>query len=269
MAINASTPVYGTNQVKPLTAVVDVDINASVQVAPGAVSAKAGVVVIAGSLDSSGAVVSGSSVVVGNVASGAADSGNPVKVGGRYNVTNPTLTDGQRGDLQLGTRGSLSVTLFPANNATPVGAQINNSDALATSATTLSTTAFSTIFNGSTWDRLKKATTTSRIVSSAATTNATSAKASAGDVHVIYASNTTAALKYLKLYNKASAPTVGTDTPVLTIPMAPSNTPTRVEFPFGMYFATGIAYALTGAAADADTTALAAGDVVGLNIVYS
>lgn len=269
MAINPATSVIGTNQVKPLTAVVEVDIKTSVGYAPGAVSAKAGVVVIAGSLDSSGAVVSGSSVVVGNVASGAADSGNPVKVAGVYRVTSPTLTDGQRGDLQLGTRGSLNVTLFPANNTTPVGAQVNNIDGIATSATTLATTAFSTIFNGSTWDRLKKATTTSRIVSSAATTNATSAKASAGDVHVIYASNTTAALKYLKLYNKASAPTVGTDTPVLTIPLAPSNNPVRLEFPNTMYFSTGIAYALTGAAADADTTALAAGDVVGLNIVYS
>jgi hypothetical protein len=45
----------------------------------------------------------------GNVASGATDSGNPVKVGGKYNSTLPTFTDGQRGDLQVGTRGSVSV----------------------------------------------------------------------------------------------------------------------------------------------------------------
>jgi hypothetical protein len=37
----------------------------------------------------------------GNVASGATDSGNPVKVGGVYKVVPPVLTDGQRGDLQL------------------------------------------------------------------------------------------------------------------------------------------------------------------------
>lgn len=268
MAINPATSVYGTKQVTPLTAVVDVDIRAAVGYAPGAVSAKANVVVIAGSLDSSGTIVSGSSVVVGNVASGAADSGNPVKIAGVYRTISPTLADGQRGDLQLGTRGSLNVTLFPANNSTPAGYQVNNSDAIATSATTLDVTSFDTIFNGSTWDRVKKGTNTSRIVSSAATTNATSAKASAGAVHGIMATNTTAALKYLKLYNKASAPTVGTDTPVLTIALQPSNVPTNIQFPKTMHFSTGIAYALTGAAADADTTALAAGDVVGLNILY-
>jgi hypothetical protein len=37
----------------------------------------------------------------GNVASGATDSGNPVKIGGVYNSSAPTLTNGQRGDLQL------------------------------------------------------------------------------------------------------------------------------------------------------------------------
>lgn len=47
----------------------------------------------------------------GNVASGATDSGNPVKVGGKYNATAPTLTDGQRGDVQLDVNGNLKVTL--------------------------------------------------------------------------------------------------------------------------------------------------------------
>ena len=37
---------------------------------------------------------------------------------------------------------------------------------------------------------------------------------------------------------------------------------------FGLNFSTGIAYAITGAAADADTTALVAADVVGLSVVY-
>ena len=44
---------------------------------------------------------------VGNIASGVADSGNPVKVGGKYNTTSPTLTTGQRGDLQLDIVGNL------------------------------------------------------------------------------------------------------------------------------------------------------------------
>ena len=47
--------------------------------------------------------------IAGNSASGVADTGNPVKVGGRYNATAPALVDGQRGDLQLDTVGNLKV----------------------------------------------------------------------------------------------------------------------------------------------------------------
>lgn len=47
--------------------------------------------------------------VVGNVASGATDSGNPVKISGKVNTTAPTFTDGQRGDLQQDTTGSVYV----------------------------------------------------------------------------------------------------------------------------------------------------------------
>lgn len=42
---------------------------------------------------------------VGNVASAAADSGNPVKTGGRYNTTPIVLTNGQRGDTQVDVAG--------------------------------------------------------------------------------------------------------------------------------------------------------------------
>ncbi len=46
----------------------------------------------------------------GNVAANAADSGNPVKVGGKYNATPPTLDDGDRGDLELDVKGNTKVT---------------------------------------------------------------------------------------------------------------------------------------------------------------
>jgi hypothetical protein len=95
----------------------------------------------------------------------------------------------------------------------------------------------------------------------AATTNATSIKASAGSLMTIVASNMTASTKWLKLYNLAAAPTVGTSVPSDTIPI-PANSYIALEFgPTGLRFSTGIALAMTGAAADSDTTALAAGDV--------
>lgn len=51
----------------------------------------------------------GSIIAVGNVASAATDSGNPVKVGGIFKTTQPTVTDGQRVDAQFSSRGALRV----------------------------------------------------------------------------------------------------------------------------------------------------------------
>lgn len=98
-------------------------------------------------------------------------------------------------------------------------------------------------------------------LNSAATTNATSQKATAGTLFEISASNQTASLKYLKLYNKASVPTVGTDVPIDTIPI-PVNGNIPIEFGAnGRRFTLGIAFAITGLQAIADATAVAAGDV--------
>jgi hypothetical protein len=98
-------------------------------------------------------------------------------------------------------------------------------------------------------------------LTAAATTNATSVKATAGNLFELTLDNFSAAPKFFKLYNKASAPTVGTDVPVLTVEVA-ANASRTIEFGnIGKRLATGIAYALTGAQAVADTTALAAGDM--------
>ena len=55
----------------------------------------------------------------------------------------------------------------------------------------------------------------------------------------------------------------------MTFAIPPNGTLSHTFQNGGLYVATGIAYALTGLAADADTTALVAGDVVGVNITYS
>lgn len=97
-------------------------------------------------------------------------------------------------------------------------------------------------------------------LNSAATTNATSVKATAGRLWTIAWSNQNAAARFLKLYNKASAPTVGTDIPVMVIPMAANSFNVADFNTFGAQFGTGIACAITGAIGDADTTAVTAGD---------
>jgi hypothetical protein len=106
------------------------------------------------------------------------------------------------------------------------------------------------------------------LASAANTTNATSVKASAGRVFRILGHNAAGALRHLKIYNKASAPTVGTDTPFMTIPL-PASASFNIDLgQFGIYLSAGIAYALTTGAAAADTGALTAGDILGLNILY-
>lgn len=99
------------------------------------------------------------------------------------------------------------------------------------------------------------ASTTHHLIS-AASTNATSVKASAGTVNTLQCSNSNAAARYLKLYNKASAPTVGTDTPVMTILVPPTQTIFVDTGAYGIRFSTGIAYALTTGIAVADTGAV-------------
>jgi hypothetical protein len=100
-------------------------------------------------------------------------------------------------------------------------------------------------------------------VLSAASTNATSLKGSVGKVVSWLFGNSAATWRYFKLYNKATAPTVGTDVPLFTIGIPPGG-----SVPFassiGVQFATGIAYAITAGASDADTAVVGANEVVGI-----
>ena len=86
---------------------------------------------------------------------------------------------------------------------------------------------------------------------SAASTNATNVKGSAGQVYGLTVTNSNTSARYLKLYNKATAPTVGTDTPHFDV-MIPGSGGVALSFAVGIVFGTGIAYALTTGAADAD-----------------
>ena len=104
-------------------------------------------------------------------------------------------------------------------------------------------------------------TPTALNTSSAATTNPVLVKGSAGTLFNITASNIGAAAAYLKLYNKATAPTVGTDVPVLTLQIPAGGFVSPQFGTLGHRFATGIGIGITGGAADNDTTAIAAAQV--------
>lgn len=108
-----------------------------------------------------------------------------------------------------------------------------------------------------------------RLPSSAASNNATVVKNAQGQVYFIVAYNNNAALRFLKLFNKATVPTPGVDTPVVSLPIPP-NGGIAVEIGLGAnLFPAGIAIALTTGAADSDNTAVAAADIVGVNIGYA
>lgn len=205
----------------------------------------------------------------GSVEGGTAGTASEL-VGGKYRATPDTLTDGEQSALSLDTRQNLKVAIVgvngtdsPAVVATQTGQTISSSSA----SNSFRTAALSYKNNGSTWMPDYLATSVSRIPSAANTTNGTSAKASAAILKSFNGHNAAAAVRYLKIYNKASAPTVGTDTPVFTFAI-PASAPFSLSLGDGLYLATGLAYALTTGAADADTGALTAGDILGLNVVY-
>ena len=211
--------------------------------------------------------------VVGNVASGVADSGNPVKVGGKFSATLPTLVDQNRGDFATtnggailaavsGISGSSTDGLSNSSVIQPVsGTAANNAT---TARTGLATCSF--FFNGTTWDRQRKPNTFSRLSVSAVTGSPTLVKATAGDISNWWGQNG-AVVTYLQLYNKATAPVIGTDTPVLTYPIAASSVFNGSIPNGGAYFPTGIGYAFTTDAAG--TAAAAASAVTGFAILVA
>ena len=103
---------------------------------------------------------------------------------------------------------------------------------------------------------------------SAASVNNTLVKSAPGVIYMISAFNQVAGDRFLKLYDKATTPVAGTDTPVWTklIPGSPSGTPGAGFIlsmnPYGLQFNNGIGFAITANMPDNDNTAIAANDVV-------
>lgn len=191
----------------------------------------------------------------GNVASGATDAGNPVKVGGRYNTAAPTLTNGQRGDLQLDVNGQLknidSASVAALNTANTYLSTIatNSGDTNpATVVLTAPTTGGCTPFHGT----------------SAASTNSTAVKAAAaGTLCSLQLVNTTGTIYFFRMYDLAAAPTCSSATgAVHSWPIPASASGAGVAIPIGPYgeaFANGIGFCITGGGADTDNTNAAVG----------
>lgn len=98
-------------------------------------------------------------------------------------------------------------------------------------------------------------------VLSAASNNAANIKNSAGRVYSMTLYNASTSIRYVRLYNTNTAPTMGTTTPYIVVAVQPSTSKELAFHLFGMLFSTGISIAITGGATDLDNTAVSAGDV--------
>ena len=108
-------------------------------------------------------------------------------------------------------------------------------------------------------------TTKAHFKSSTNSTNATSVKASAGTVFNMIIHNThggggSGSSITIRFYDKATAPTVGTDVPIIIVHVG-SGTSKEVNFTSGITFTNGIAYALTAGDSLLDATAVDADGV--------
>jgi hypothetical protein len=110
------------------------------------------------------------------------------------------------------------------------------------------------------------APTTPYFVNSSATTNGALIITGTSSVHSIWATNEGASPAFLKLYNKATAPTVGTDVPemIIPIPAAVGGVPGVANPNIGFIpfrFALGLGIAITRNAVHTDNIAVGAGEV--------
>ena len=101
---------------------------------------------------------------------------------------------------------------------------------------------------------------THRLIS-AASTNAGSVRSTLGFLTGYYVANLSSSPRYVKLYDTASSPTVGTDTPKVVIALPP-NSAANVGLDSPVHFSQGIGRAIVTGIADSDATAVGANEVV-------
>ena len=193
-------------------------------------------------------------------------------------ISGPTMNTGMRLGLTsvaakyarlivaTATTGTLPTFLYVYGSTAPVSIpSLNN----ITSVTTVSTVSGVTALVRVDSSAIANGTTVGTLVS-AATNNLNQIKASLGRIYSLHASNTTATVQYLKLFNLPSASvTMGTTAPVQNI-MIPANDVRDLNINLaGLCLGgTGISYAITTGAALLDNTATTAGAVL-LNYAFT
>jgi hypothetical protein len=168
-------------------------------------------------------------------------TGEPIPVTGSFTFSGASIAVTQSGTFTVGLLSGATVGLSS-------GATVN-------------------LASGATVDALPAAAVSGGaepfVVISLATTNAHLVKNAPGNLYGLTFANTSAsAWAYVKLFNKATAPAPGTDTPAAVYPIPPGGTLSR-GFPVGLSFSAGIGLAITTNPALNDNTAIGANQVVG------
>lgn len=96
---------------------------------------------------------------------------------------------------------------------------------------------------------------------SAATNNAHLVRGAAVSMTGFVLGNSNSAARYVKFYDKATAPVPGTDAPKMTILVPPAGVAIK-SFDTPLSFNVGLGISITAAMADNDNTSVGAGDVV-------
>jgi len=247
-------------------------------------SGNIGVTDAGGALTIDGAVTVGDGgtalEVQGDAAEDAAAAGNPVLAGGRYDATPRTLDDGDVGALALDADGALQVSdggnsLTVDNAALAVVGGGVEASALRVTLASDSTGVVSVDDNGGSLTVDGTVAVSQAPATSGGYTiyrdidldeTGISVKGSAGQIYGWFMHNKAASTLYVKFYNSSGAPTVGTDTPILTIPI-PAGASANVEFLGGIACSSGIGIGCTTGVADNDTGAPGANEMI-VNVFY-
>lgn len=160
--------------------------------------------------------------VQGTAATATAAVGNPVQVGGIMDNTPAAVgAAGTVNTLKVDSRGYLWTNIGIGGTSVVTASGISS---------------------------VSRGVTTGALSSGRVVTGTTGViKASAGTLYsLLSVRNGNAAVRYLHLYNKATAPTLSTDTPILTIALAASSVQNAIDMTsIGAAFPLGIAWAYT------------------------